>query len=663
MYNSFMKVSEIYKKLGAENDEDILSHFPKRYEDLSLTDLNGYFYNNQKVVILGYYEKMVVIQGGRLIRLNLKTDYCTKEIKCMIYNQPFYSRILKRNKKYYFFGVYKEKTKTLMITQIISDTSLLVQHRYKPYYNLKGNISQSSFYSLVRTILASRTDYILPIVPKKYRDKYRLEDRVQAYKDVHIPVSKNTINRGLRVFKYEEALKYCIKTIYEKKKFSAVKKAEMVKIDKKRINEFIKKFDFKLTKDQIKAVVEIVEDMDSSTVMNRLLQGDVGTGKTIVAFIALYANYLRGGQGVLLAPTVALARQHYKSAKEIFRNSDVDVQFLDNASSTKQKRGIKDRVKSGKIDILIGTHNVFSDDVTYKNLNLCVIDEQHKFGVKQRQKLAKKGIGMDRLMMSATPIPQTLSRIINSDLDVSFLNEFPFVERRVVTRLVKSDDKIIKEAINRCLSLKKQVFIVAPKIEKGDNSSRKSSEFIFEEMVGEFGPDKVSLLTGKTRKKEQEVIYSQFVSGEKLILVSTSLIEVGVDVQNAGLMIIYAANYFGLASLHQLRGRIGRNGNVALTLLIYDGDDQAAKDKLEYLTTHSRGQDVARYDLEQRGAGSLGGEKQSGESELQVANFVRDINIFECAKKDAEEILSNLNIPENYNFASQFLKKDSSDKS
>lgn len=653
-----MKVSEIYKILNAESDEDILSHFPKRYEDLSLTDLSKPFCDNQKIVIFGYYKKMVVIQGGRIIRLNVMTSYFNGEIKSVIYNQNFYSRILKKEKSYYFFGVYKAKTKTLMITQVISETSLLVQNRYKPYYNLKGNISQSNFYSLVRKILSSQTDYILPVIPTKYREKYKLEDRVQAFKDVHIPKSKNTINRGLRVFKYEEALKYCVKTIYAKKKNSAVKKVEIGKIDKTRINDFIKSLDFKLTNDQKKSIVEIVEDMDSPVIMNRLLQGDVGTGKTAVAFVALFANYLRGGQGVLLAPTVALSRQHCKNALGIFSKYNINVALLDNSFPAKKKREIKEGVKNGKIDILIGTHNVFSKDVEYSKLTLCIIDEQHKFGVKQRQKMIEKGKGLDKLMMSATPIPQTLSRIINSDLDVSFLNEFPVDNRRVTTRLIRSNDDVIFDEIKKCLRAKKQIFIVAPKIEKGDDSSRKSSEFIYGEMVEKFTEDNVALLTGRTAKKEQEKVYSDFASGKKLILVSTSLIEVGVDVQNAGLMIIYAANYFGLASLHQLRGRIGRNGNRALTLLVYDGDDKSAREKLEYLTSHSRGQDVARYDLEQRGGGSIGSEKQSGESDLQVANFVRDIKIFECAKSDADELLNNLKDRENYIFAEKLLRKD-----
>ena len=653
-----MKTSDIYSKLGAEKDEDILSHFPKRYEDLSLTDLSKKFYDNEKVVVLGYYEKMTLVQGGRLIRMNIKTDYYSLETPCVIYNQPFYARILKREKKYFFFGIYKNKSKTLMIIQIIADNSLLVQNRYKPYYNLKNGISQGVFYTLVRNLLSAHTDYILPVIPKKYREKYKLEDRVQAYKDVHIPVDINTINRGLRLFKYEEALKYCIKTIYAKKKASVEKKNTTAKIDKIKINEFIKNLNFKLTKDQTKSVVEIVEDMDKTVVMNRLLQGDVGTGKTVVAFIALYANFLRGGQGVLLAPTVALARQHYQTALSIFNIFPLNIQFLENTLTAKQKRDIKSELKKGNVDIIIGTHNVFSDDVIYKNLTLCIIDEQHKFGVKQRQKLLSKGSGLDRLMMSATPIPQTLSRIINSDLDVSFLDEFPFKERRVSTRLVNSTDEIIDREIQRCLTLNKQVFIVAPKIEKGDNSSRKSSALVYEEIAKEFGKDKVALLTGKTIKKEQEQIYSDFANGKKLILVSTSIIEVGVDVQNAGLMIIYAANYFGLASLHQLRGRIGRNGNPALTLLVYDGDDLDATEKLEYLTLHSKGQDVARFDLEQRGSGSLGSEKQSGDSDLQVANFVKDIKIFECAKADALEILSDLKNPENFNYAAKYLKKD-----
>jgi len=652
-----MKTFEIYTKLEANTDEDILAHFPKRYEDLSLTNLSSGFVPNNRVVILGYYEKLVSIQGGNIIRINVKTDYSRIETPCVIYGQPFYARALRKNRKYYFIGSYRIKSKAVMITQVISESSLLVQNRYKPYYTPGHNISQSDFYALVRKILSGNTDYILPVIPKKYRDKYKLEDRVQAYKDVHIPVDMESVNRGLRLFKYEEALKYCIKTIYAKKKASVIKKSISTKIDKIKINEFIKSMKFNLTKDQTKAVVDIVNDMDSPVIMNRLLQGDVGTGKTIVAFICMYANFIRGGQSVLLAPTGALARQHYQNAIEIFKGFDINIKFLDRNLTAKQMREVKTGIKSGLVRFVIGTHNVFSKDVIYDNLTLCIIDEQHKFGVKQREKLVAKGKGLDKLMMSATPIPQTLSRIINSDLDVSFLNQFPTQARKVETRLTRSNDEIINKAITRCLKLKKQVFIVAPKIEKNDDSSRISSQLIFEEMSKKYKEDNVALLTGKTKKADQDKIYDDFASGKNLILVSTSLIEVGVDVQNAGLMIIYAANYFGLASLHQLRGRIGRNGNEALALLVYDGDDEDAKDKLSFLTGHPNGTDVARYDLEQRGAGSLGRENQSGDSQLQVANFVKDINIFKCAKKDAQEILDNLKDKDNYDYAARYLAK------
>jgi len=652
-----MKTSEIYTKLEANTDEDILSHFPKRYEDLSLTDLSSGFVPDKRVVILGYYQKMISIQGGNIIRVNVQTDYSKIETPCVIYGQPFYARALRKNRKYYFIGLYKTKSKAVMITQVISENSLLVQNRYKPYYTPGHNISQNDFYTLVRKILSCNTDYILPVIPKKYREKYKLEDRVQAYKDVHIPLDMKTINRGLRLFKYEEALKYCIKSIYAKKKASVVKKNVSKTIDKMKINDFIKKLNFNLTKDQTKSVVEIITDMDSPVIMNRLLQGDVGTGKTIVAFICAYGNFLRGGQSVLLAPTGALARQHYKNALEIFQNSDINIKFLDNNLTAKQKKEIKVGIKSGAVNFVVGTHNVFSKDVIYDNLTLCIIDEQHKFGVKQREKLVAKGKGVDKLMMSATPIPQTLSRIINSDLDVSFLNQFPTQVRKVETRLTQSNDEIIHKAIAKCLKLKKQVFIVAPKIEKGDESSRISSQVVFEEMSKKYKEENVGLLTGKTKKVDQDKIYDEFASGKKLILVSTSLIEVGVDVQNAGLMIIYAANYFGLASLHQLRGRIGRNGNEALALLVYDGDDEDAKDKLSFLTGHPNGTDVARYDLEQRGAGSLGKENQSGDSRLQVANFVKDVNIFKCAKEDAQEILDNLTDKDNYDYAARYLAK------
>ena len=636
-----MTNKEIYFKLNAESDEDILEHFPKRYDDNSLSDLSVPFTNFQKFVVFGKIENMTSIMYGNLIYFDVKPVNSNYRVKLALYNQPFYKNVYKKGDEAYFYGTYKEKRHAMMITLILKPNSLLVSNRYKPYYNLPKEVSQTQFYKLVNDILKDRNMYINEVLPRHLREKYRFLSRYESFKRVHLPSSKESINEGLRLFTYEECLKYCLKSLALKKEISDIKKENYKKIDTLKINEFVKSLPYKLTKDQVVAIREIVNDMNSSSNMNRLLEGDVGTGKTIVALTAIYASYIRGGQSVLLAPTVTLARQHYFSAIKVLSNYGINIAFLDNSLSKKEMTVLLKSIKEGDVDVVIGTHNVFQDKVIYKNLSLAVIDEQHKFGVNQRDELISKGKMVDHLMMSATPIPQTMSRIINLDLDISSLRTFPSKRRSVVTKVVTSSSELIGKSIKKALDIKRQVFIVAPKIEASEASSKISAKSIYDDMAKEYGEVNVALLTGKTKKEDQKNIYDDFVNGKKLILVSTSLIEVGVDVKNACLMVIYEANYFGMASIHQLRGRIGRSGEGALALLVYDGDDEEAVNKLDFLATHDNGEDVSIYDLEHRGAGTLGKEKQSGESELQVANFVKDKEIFKCAREDALKILDS----------------------
>jgi ATP-dependent DNA helicase RecG len=646
-----MRTLEIYAKLHADTDEGILTHFPKRYESMAQTDLVFPLADQQKTLFLGRPVHLVSIQGGKIIRFSILTKD-NQTVSAVLFGQPFYQRILKSICTYFFFGIYKAKQKAVMISAVLGEDSPLCLNRYKPYYALPHEVSQSAFYNLVLDILRNRGDYLTETLPKEFRQKYQLEDRLSAFKDVHIPVSKENIDRGLRVFKYEEALSYCLNSLYQKKISSQVKKKALKPIDKTKINDFIRGLSFKLTADQTQAIREIILDMDKPTVMNRLLEGDVGTGKTIVAFVAAYANYLRGGQSVLLAPTLTLAEQHFARAQEVFRKTGMCIRLLDNSLAPKEARETEEELEDGECDFAIGTHFLFSDNVVYNNLTLAIEDEQHKFGVAQREKLAAKGEGTDTLMMSATPIPRTLSMIIDSDLDVSILKSFPAQKRTVTTKIVSAEDPLIEKAIRRALEVHKQVFIVAPKIEKSESSSRLSSKAVYEDAVKKYGEKNVALLTGRVQKGQQQTVYRDFATGRKLILVSTSLIEVGVDVTNAALMVIYEANYFGLASLHQLRGRIGRSGEGAMALLVYDGEDEEAKEKLTYLAEHDDGEEVALFDLAHRGSGDLTGERQSGESNLQVANFVNDYKVFECAKADGEEILAH---PENPEF-SAYLK-------
>ena len=571
----------------------------------------------------------------------------------IIYNQMFYLNRIATGKTLFIVGRYSVRFKSIVVSAVYELSSWFVQSEIKPFYRLPGGIGQSYFMNVIDNILhSSLMRYIGNNVPDEFVKKYRLIPRGQAFKIVHQPDGKKQLQEGLRTFKYEEALAYCMKMEVNKRLRSIYKKGAHLSIDRNKMNALVKKLPFSLTKDQIQCTKEIMDDMDSSNVMFRILQGDVGTGKTAVALLSLFANTIRGGQGVLFAPTTSLAIQHYKNALSFYSGFNVKVGLLISNMKQSQKKKLLEELACGDIDVLISTQAGIEKGVTFKKLTLSIIDEQQQFGVDQRMTMMKKGDYVDTLMMSATPIPRTMSRIVFGDLDISELKEFPKgITRHVDTKVVNSQSQLISKAINRALEIKRQVFVVVPRIDgdEEDESNKLSAKEVYDDYVKEYGEDKVQLLHGRMKKDDQNEVLNKFRNNEKPILISTSIIEVGVDVQEACLMIIYSANYFGLSALHQLRGRVGRNGKNGLTLLVYDGDDDQAIDKLNYLATHTDGFDISQYDLKSRGAGDWAGTDQSGHDGLSVINFDKDKKIFECAMEDAKEILDNANSNEGFN--------------
>jgi ATP-dependent DNA helicase RecG len=391
-----------------------------------------------------------------------------------------------------------------------------------------------------------------------------------------------------------------------------------------------------LTQDQRQALFEIIDDMKRPQVMMRLLQGDVGSGKTIVAALALYANYTRRQQGALMVPTETLAKQHFKTIQSLFAANGIQVSLLLGSFNASQKAQVKERLSEGGVDILIGTHALFSEDVKFLNLGLAIIDEQHRFGVNQRDALKDKGAEADLLLMSATPIPRTLALSVYGDLDVSTLMQFPFSNRQVTTRLHHPEDKDIGQAIAAALMNRKRIYVIAPTIQDKTQGTY-AVETLFEE-YSKLYPHQVSLLHGKLTSEEKEEALNLFASGKKPILISTTVIEVGIDVKEATLMIIYDANHFGLASLHQLRGRIGRDGSHSLCILLTEDFDEEIVSRLEVLVQSNDGFYIAEEDLKRRGPGELLGSKQSGLPEFSYINLVTDFKILEAAKKDVEAL-------------------------
>ena len=643
-----MNQRELYQALNASDENDLLRHFPSRYEDLTPTIIPYEPADSQRIVVKGRVEKLRSLSpGGRsIIRFTLRS-MTGISISCMLYNQSFYLSKLSAGKDLLLVAYYSLARKVYMVQSIFDLDSYYALTGIRPVYTLPKTVSSSYFTNVIKKILSmpSYGKHVVSPLPTRLIEKYRLLNEFDAFRQVHLPRNQKDLKEGLRVFQYEEALSYCVRAASLKREARKEKRGK-VEISHQKINDFVRSLSYKLTKDQLTSIREIVTDLESDYPMYRLLQGDVGTGKTIVAFTALYANFLKGRQGVLMAPTFELSKQHYQNALKVLTPFNMKIAFLGGDRKAKERREILAGLQDGTIDVLIGTKAAVSDDVLYSNLGLSIIDEQQRFGVLEREQLVRKGKGCDLLMMSATPIPRTLSQIINMDLEVSSLTEFPHGQRDVKTSVVTPSDPVIYKAIDKALAAKRQIFIVAPKIEKGTRMSSSATE-VFEEIKARYGEENCQLLHGKIKKEEQDHIIERFVSGEKMILVSTTVIEVGIDVSKAALLIVYDANYFGLSSLHQLRGRIGRSGEFALCLLVYDGDDVEAKEKLEVLANTNDGFKISEFDLKQRGGGSYGGSSQSGKSEFRVCNFATEQKMFLCAKEDAEEILSHPEEEEN----------------
>lgn len=648
-----MNKFELLEKLQVSSDIEILEKLPSRYIDLS--PLSDDIFLGDGRMIRGCYQiyEVKTNRAHGIIRFGAKNSVNGICHSFIIYNQMFYLNRIATGKTLFIVGRYSVRFKSIVVSAVYELSSWFVQSEIKPFYRLPGGIGQSYFMNVIDNILhSSLMQYIGNNVPDEFVRKYRLIPRRQAFKIVHQPDGKKQLQEGLRTFKYEEALAYCMKMEVNKRLRSIYKKGAHLSIDRNKMNALVKKLPFSLTKDQIQCTKEIMDDMDSSNVMFRILQGDVGTGKTAVALLSLFANTIRGGQGVLFAPTTSLAIQHYKNALSFYSGFNVKVGLLISNMKQSQKKRLLEELACGDIDVLISTQAGIEKGVTFKKLTLSIIDEQQQFGVDQRMTMMKKGDYVDTLMMSATPIPRTMSRIVFGDLDISELKEFPKgITRHVDTKVVNSQSQLISKAINRALEIKRQVFVVVPRIDgdEEDESNKLSAKEVYDDYVKEYGEDKVQLLHGRMKKDDQNEVLNKFRNNEKPILISTSIIEVGVDVQEACLMIIYSANYFGLSALHQLRGRVGRNGKNGLTLLVYDGDDDQAIDKLNYLATHTDGFDISQYDLKSRGAGDWAGTDQSGHDGLSAINFDKDRKIFECAMEDAKEILDNANSNEGFN--------------
>lgn len=636
LLTSSSKILESLNRMEITNSFELIETLPYRYEDYSYSDEVEIKDKEKVTLLLRLVSNPVSVKTSKIdiIRFFAVSIKSNKFYTCVIFNRSFYKNMLNLEDFFTVQATFNASKKELNVINIFKG-EVTTEKKYKPVYHLPSDLSQANFISLMKRTFDS-PEMIFPYdVPKYFRDKYKLLKKVEALKKVHFPTSQDDIKVGLRTLKYGECLEFSLKNYLIKKENKKVVYGKNKIPDLKKINEFISNLSYKLTSDQIKAIREIVLDMNSSSLMYRLLEGDVGTGKTIVAITCLFANKLRGNQGAFMVPTDTLARQQYHDLTKLLSPYDIKVDLLIGSLSLKEKKDVKERIKSGEVDVIVGTHALFSSDVEYKSLGLTIIDEQHRFGVNQRSELVNKGDLCDLLLMSATPIPRTLAIAIYGDLDVSTLNEYPVSKNEVETLVLPFSDSRIFTSINEMLSLNRQIFIIAPKIEEKENVHSVESLYdYFKEIYN----DEVLCLSSKNKSKDKEEILNKFKNKESRILISTTVVELGLNVLEAGLIIIYDASHFGLATLHQLRGRVGRDGKAATCLLL----DDKEVERLTLMKTIHSGADLAYEDLKMRGSGDFLGVKQSGIPSFQTVNVIDDFKMFTCAREDASFMMNHL---------------------
>ena len=631
-------------KLGIFTLKDLLYYFPRQYEDRNNLKKIAQLQNEDKAtikaVILGITNSNPK-KGMTLTKVDIKDE--TGYAKLVFFNQPYISNAFKSGDTILVFGKVKKEFKNIELSSCeIEHLSNAPKNTCKimPIYPLTFGVTNKEIMSIIKSVLSNKELVIKEYLPKAIIDKYKLCSIDYAIKNIHAPSSKENFKIALYRIIFEEFLILQLGLFMFKNGVTEVEGIKFEENDK--LKDIIDSLPFKLTKAQNRALNEIIEDMQSSKVMNRLVQGDVGSGKTVVALLALANCVLNGYQGALMAPTEILAEQHYISLTETLKEFGMNVELLVGSLTKKQKEKVLERVKNKEIDILIGTHALIEDKVEFNNLGIVITDEQHRFGVRQRGKLSDKGNNPDVLVMTATPIPRTLALILYGDLDISIIDELPPGRQPIDTIAVSKDkrDRAYNNLVRAEVEKGRQVYIVCPLVEESESIEAKAAVELVEELKQEYFSDlKVGLLHGKMKASEKDNIMKSFKNKELDILVSTTVIEVGVNVPNATLMIIENAERFGLAQLHQLRGRVGRGKHKSYCILIYASKSEICRQRMSIMEETNDGFKISEKDLEIRGPGEFFGTRQHGLPELKIANIFKHMKILKIAQQEARYII------------------------
>ena len=645
------KTIETLKNININNIEDLVYYYPYRHEIVRLNDIKE-AKDKDNVVIECIVDSVPLTRRFRanMTSLTFRAMSNKKMIAVMIFNRAFLKSQIKPGSIVTVIGKYDALKNTVIASDIKFER--LQTGSIIPVYHLTTGLTSKALKKYIDEALTKFDNYI-DYVPDYLNERYNLISKKSAVNMIHNPKNEDEVKKALIKLKYEELFQFMFKINYLKEVNKESKIGYLRNVDPEDVNEFIRSLPFELTADQDTAIEEIYKDMTSSKRMNRMLQGDVGSGKTIVSVIAAYINYLGKYQTALMAPTEVLAYQHYESIKNILAGTNIRVDILSGSMKKKEKDEVVEKLKDGKIDFIIGTHALLSDNVVFKNLGLVITDEQYRFGVNQRASLKNKGLLPDVLYMSATPIPRTFALTIYGVMDISNIKTKPKGRKEIKT-IIKSEKELVQvyDMMKREIDNHHQVYIVSPLIEDSEvidlttvNEIKRNIELYFNKTV------KSAILHGKLSKTDKDKIMDDFKNGKIDVLISTTVIEVGIDVKNATMMIIYDAERFGLATLHQLRGRVGRNEYDCTCILI--GDESC--ERLKVLCESNDGFYITEKDYEMRGEGDLFGVKQSGDMSFKIANLHEDMKILLQARDDSKEFF-NQNKDNNFENYKEYAK-------
>ena len=634
----------LLNSMGIFTVENLLEHFPRDYDDRSnVRDISDIVENEENTFIGTVRDVVENVYVRKMCISKTVVEDDSGKITLVWYNQKFIKNVIKKDMTFMFTGKCQKKGGRKEIVspeyESVEKHELLNTGRITPVYSVTTGMSQKVLRSLIKDTLDKMKNGFADFMPKSVRIENKLCERNFAVSNIHFPESDESFFQARRRLVFEEL--FVLQTaLFRIKKGGESDKNGIVMAKKRYLADAKKLLGFEMTSAQKRTVDEICFDMASGKIMNRLVQGDVGSGKTACALCAAYVTIKNGYQCVLMAPTEVLAKQHYEYFKGIFEKNGINVSFLSGSLKKKEKDAAYEAIENGTAQMIVGTHAVIQKNVVFKNAGLVITDEQHRFGVNQRVMLSQKGTDPHVLVMTATPIPRTLALILYGDLDISVIDELPPGRQKIDTLVVNSSyHKRIYDFIRKEIADGGQVYIVCPMIEENEEIKVKDVEGYSAELENEFGSENVAVLHGKMKNDEKQAVMDEFSSGRKKILVATTVIEVGVNVPNASIMLIENAERFGLSQLHQLRGRVGRGSRKSWCILVSDSKSAVTKERLLTMKRTNDGFEISETDLKLRGPGEFFGTKQHGIPELKIANLYRDTEILKEAQKASKKLL------------------------